>query len=166
MLAAAKGVLQFERLFRSRTLVRRLVSFVAVVDQDNIELVLHLDVAHLTFNQKNVLQVDDFETVLVRILEIVVVGNPGALSVPVIERIVAACLFLVFVSEVGLSSEGLDGLIENRSRLAGIVGVVQGGGGLGKGLSGRGCWSGLGTSQRTQQQNGKNAIHVYLEAFH
>jgi len=56
----------------------------------------------LSLHQKNVLQVDDFETVLVRILEIVVVGNPGALGAPVIERIVAAGLTLAFIGEVGL----------------------------------------------------------------
>src|SRR6266851_7768793 len=113
MLPTAKVVLQIKRFLRSRSLERRLVSFVAIVNPDNIELVLDLDVAHLSLHQKNVLQVDDFETVLVWILEIVVVGNPGALGAPVIERIVAACLALAFVSEVGLSSEGLDGLIQN-----------------------------------------------------
>ena len=145
MLPAAKVVLQIKRFLRCRSLVRRLVSFVAIVDQDNIELVLDLDVADLPLHQKNVLQVDDFETVLVRILEIVVVGNPGALGAPVIERIVAAGLTLAFVGEVGLSSQGLDGLIQNRARLARIVGVVQVDGGL------RGAgWSecGLGAAKR------------------
>jgi hypothetical protein len=54
--------------------------------------------------QKNVLRVDDFETVLVGILEIVSVGNPGALGTSVMEGIVAAFLTPVFVSEVRLSS--------------------------------------------------------------
>src|SRR6266446_10869069 len=125
MLAAAKVVLQIKRFLRRRSLVRRLVSFVAVVNQDNIELVLDLDVAYLSLHQKNVLQVDDFETVLVRILEIVVVGNPGALGAPVIEGIVAACLTLAFVGEVGLSSKGVDRLIQNSPSLAGILGDVQ-----------------------------------------
>src|SRR5260370_28096369 len=132
MLPAAKVVLQMKRFLRCGSLVRRLVSFVAVVNQDNVELVLDLDVAYLPLHQKNVLQVDDFETVLVRILEIVVVGYSGALGAPVIERIVAACLTLAFVREVGLSSQGLDGLIQNRPRLTCIVGIVQvndGGGG-------------------------------------
>jgi len=69
--------------------------------------------------------VDDFKTILVRILEVVVIGNSGAVGAAVIERILAAFLPLGFVSEVGLPAQGLDGVIENGPRLAGIVGVVQ-----------------------------------------
>src|SRR5208282_3447854 len=125
MLAAAKVVLQIELILRRRSLVRNLVSFVAVVNQNNIVLVFDLDVTHLPEQEKNVLGVDDFETVPVGILEIVSVGNPGALGTSVMERIVASLLTAVFVSEVGLSSQCLDGLIENRPRLAGVVGVVH-----------------------------------------
>ena len=73
----------------------------------------------------HVLQAEDFEPVLVRILDVIVVGNPGALGAPVIERIVAARLTPVFVSQVGLSAQRLDRLIDDRARLAGIIGVVQ-----------------------------------------
>jgi hypothetical protein len=63
----------------------------------------------------------------------------------VIERIVAALLTAVFVGEVGLAPERLDRLIENRPRLAGIVGVVEIDGGLGR--------SGLGAGERAQEKN-------------
>jgi hypothetical protein len=56
----------------------------------------------------------------------------------------------------------LDGLIQNRARIAGIVGVVQVDGGLrGRGRRRRG----LGAAEDAQQQNGKQTIHGYwLEA--
>jgi len=49
--------------------------------------------------------VNHLETIFVGILDVVVVVNAGAIGVPVIKRIVAAGLFPVFVSEVGLAAE-------------------------------------------------------------
>src|SRR5258708_34466363 len=95
MLSTPKVVLQVQRILCCRPLVCRLVSFVAIVNQNNIELILDLYVAHRSLNQKDVLQGNDFETVLFRILEIVVVGNPGALGPTVTEGLVAACSLLV-----------------------------------------------------------------------
>src|SRR5208337_960880 len=106
----------------------------------------------------NVFQAENFEPIPVRILHVVVVGNPGAVGVPVIKRIVAARLTPVFVSEVGLSAQRLDSLIDNGSRLAGIVGVVQvdGRGGLARQRSPRGRrLPSLGKRQSRQQQNRK-----------
>src|SRR5271170_45498 len=158
MLPPAKVVLQIERFHRCRSLVRRLVSLVSIEYLDKVELALDLDVADLPLDQKNVLGVDHLETVFVGILDVVVVVNAGAVGASVVERIVAASFFPVFVSEIGLAAQRLDGLIENRPRLAGAVGVVQVDGG--RGGSGRRRWSGrlsaLGTSQRAQQQNCKN----------
>jgi len=101
MPAAAQVVLQVERFHRGRPLVGRFVSFVAVEDLDKIELSLDLDVAHRPLEQENVLGVDDFETVLIGVLDVVVVGNSSAVGASVIKGIVAAGLFPVFVSEVG-----------------------------------------------------------------
>src|SRR5208337_3065022 len=149
MLAAAKVVLQIELVLRGRSLVCDLVSFVSVVNEGEIELVrdLHTSDVDRSGNHMNVLGVEDFETVPLRILDIVAVGNAGALSASVIQRIVAAFLTPVFVSEVRLAAQCLDRLIQNRSRLAGIFGVVEVDGGLRR----SGCWRGLGSGQRAQQ---------------
>src|SRR5208282_4579692 len=166
MLAAAKVVFQIELVLRRRSLVGDLVAFVAVVNEGEIELVLDLHTSDVdrTRQHMNVLSVEDFETVPVGILDIVAVGNARALGASVIQRIVATLLAAVFVGEVGLTAEGFDCLIQNRARLAGVVGVVE----VDGRLSGRRRRrrSGLGMAQSTQQQNNEKTIHdsIGLEA--
>src|SRR5260370_38782179 len=126
MMPAAKVVLQILPILCRRSLERSLVAIVAVVNQDKIGFVgLAAADINLPWYDMDVFQADDFETVFVGILAVVVVRYPGALGAPVIERIVAAGFFLVFLGEVGLPSQFLDRLIENRPRLAGIVGAVH-----------------------------------------
>ena len=167
MLPATKIILQIQRLLRRRSLVGNLVSFVAVVNQGKVDL-LGLDAAdvNLPWDDMNVFHAEDFETVLVGILDVVSVGNPGAVGAPVIEGIIAAFLNPVFVGEVGLPAQCIDRLLQKRSRLARVVGVVHVEGGLSGGLRGGGRGSGLGTAQRREQQNKEKTIHdsVGLEA--
>src|ERR1700691_1377973 len=75
MIAAAKIALEVLLFLRRRSLVGDLVSLVAVVNQNNVRLVLDLDVAYFSKEQEDVLSVDDFETILVGIFEVVSVRN-------------------------------------------------------------------------------------------
>ena len=146
MLPASKIVFQVQLILRRGSLVGGLVSFIAVVNQDRFGLV-GLDMADVDRSRQhmNILLVEDLETVLVRILDIVSVRNPGALGASVIKRIVAAGFFLILIREIPIAAQGLDRLIEHGARFAGVVGVVELDGRLG-GRSGRGRWRGLGST--------------------
>src|SRR5208282_577120 len=126
MLAAAKVVLELELLLRGGSLVGNLVAFVPVVNQNQIGLVgLHPADVNLPWYQVKGFRAENFETVFVRILDIVAVGNARAFGASVIEGIVAAFLATILVGKVRFSSQCLDGLIENGPRFAGVVGVVE-----------------------------------------
>jgi hypothetical protein len=158
MRPAAKVVLQIQLFLRRRSLVRNFISPVAIVDQDKIGLV-GLDAADVNRprNDVNIFQAEDLETVAVRILDIVSVRDAGALSAPVVERILTAFLHPVLIRKVRLSSHRLDCCIENRPRLAGIVGVIH--------VDGRrrrsGRWRSLGRDQAAQKRHDKKAMHSY-----
>jgi hypothetical protein len=138
------------------------------VNQREIELVLDLyppDVDR-SGQKVNVFGADDFETVLVGILEIVSVGNSGAIGMSVIEGIIAALFNPVFVGEIRLTAESFNRFVEDSPRLAGIVGVIQIDGRLGRVR--RRSWrgSGLDSGHRVREQNYEKAVHdsIGLEA--
>src|ERR1700722_2728941 len=125
MRAAANVILQVERLDGSGAFVGPLVSFIGVKYLDDIELIFDLNVADRSFDKENVFGVDDFETGLIGIFDVVVVKNSGAVGTAVIKRIVASFFFAILIGKVSVSAEGFDGLIENGAGLAGILGVIN-----------------------------------------
>jgi hypothetical protein len=78
-----------------------------------------------TGDDVKVLKSENLETVLVGILDIVVIGKAGAVGAAMVQRIIAAGLTAVGVSEVRMAAEGLYGLIEERPCLMGAFRVVH-----------------------------------------
>src|ERR1035438_3817886 len=159
MLAPAKIILEVDLVLRGRSFISDFVALIAVVNQNDVRFVLDLDVAHIPKQQKNVFGVDDLETVLLRILDVVAVRDSSAVRASVIQRIVAPLFAAVFEGEIRLAAQGLDSLIKNRPRLPGVVGVIHAGGWFGR-SRGR---SGLALRHGAKQQYKEESIHDSLD---
>src|ERR1700687_1896356 len=101
MLPASKIIFQVPLILRGGSVEGVLVSLIAVVNEDEVD-VLGLQAADIdrTRNDVQVFLLHHLKPVFVGILDVVVVGNSGAAGASMMERIVAAGLFLNLIREI------------------------------------------------------------------